>query len=245
MTYFSSFPTTPYNFGDETSADLFRNITLYSDVIDQIRDESTLYEEYTILENERPDQLAYRFYNNADYHWTFYLMNAKLRERGWPLSNNEVLRYAKAKYPNTTITTESKLVEFPTFFKTGDTVEGRSSGASGKIVHKNFDLGQLVIDTTGTVTFITGENIETSGTNELVFAKSVEDEYLAAHHYESGGEYVDILNDSGVPSLSLTRLEKTVLDELHRQNDDLKQIKVIKNQFINQIVSSFKEALRS
>ena len=118
---------------------------------------------------------------------------------------------------------------------------------SNKCLHRFSDWPrpENIIDTTGTVTFITGENIETSGTNELVFAKSVEDEYLAAHHYESGGEYVDILNDSGVPSLSLTRLEKTVLDELHRQNDDLKQIKVIKNQFINQIVSSFKEALRS
>mgnify|MGYP003115594589 CR=1 FL=1 len=39
--------------------------------------------------------------------------------------------------------------------------------------------------------------------------------------------------------------EKTWLDELTRQNDNLKQIKTIKKEIIGEVVKSFNSAIRS
>jgi len=246
MNFFKHFPIIEYKFGNETNSDIFRNITLYADAIDQIRDETSLYEDYTITENERPDQLSFRFYNSSNYYWTFYLMNNKLRESGWPLSNAQLLKHAEKQYKNKTITTSSAIINFPTFFKTGDTISGRTSGATGTITHKDFNLGQLTVSVNGSTQFIVGENIETTGTSDLISIQSYEDEYLAAHHYEnSSGEYVDIIDENGVASNAALYTEITILDELHRQNNELKQIRVVKPSRINEIVSSFKEAIRS
>jgi len=246
MNFFKHFPEIEYKFGNEANPDIFRNITLYADVIDQVKDNTSLYEDYTVIENERPDQLSFRFYGSSNFHWTFYLMNDKLRESGWPLSNAQLLEYVKERYKNKTITTLSTIINFPTFFKTGDTISGRTSGATGTITHKDFNLGQLTVSVNGSTQFIVGENIETTGTSELVLIGSYEDEYLAADHYEnSSGEYVDIIDANGAASNAALYTEVTILDKLHEQNDELKQIRVVKPSRINEIVSSFKEAIRS
>ena len=122
MTFFSSFPIIEYKFGDEDTTDLFRNLSIYSTVVDQIKNENSLYEDYQIIENQRPDQVSYILYNNPNFHWTFFLMNDNLREQGWPLTNLELLNFAKRKFPNKVLNTTSSLISFTSFFKTGDTI---------------------------------------------------------------------------------------------------------------------------
>ena len=39
MTFFSNFPVVQYKFGDEDTNDLFRNLSNYTTVIDQIKNE--------------------------------------------------------------------------------------------------------------------------------------------------------------------------------------------------------------
>ena len=63
------------------------------------------------------------------------------------------------------------------------------------------------------------------------------------HHYENAsGEYVDIDPNVDRPAIFT---EKTWLDELTRQNDNLKQIKIIKKDIIGEVVKSFNAAIRS
>jgi len=243
MTFFSSFPTIEYKFGDEDTTDLFRNLSINSTVFDQIKNENSLYQDYQIIENQRPDQVSFILYNNPNFHWTFFLMNDDLREQGWPLSNLELLNFAKRKFPNKVLNTTSSLISFTSFFKTGDTVTGRSSGATATILRRDLDLGKLVISNI-TGAFVAGENIETSGTTELVDVSSVVDEHLSVHHYENSGVIVDVLSN-GVPSPGASDVEKTILDELNSKNDNLRRIRIIKRDKINQVVSSFKKAVGS
>ena len=56
MSYFKNFPTVGYNFGDETDATVIQNITVMSEIIDQIKDNITIYRDYYIPEGERLDQ---------------------------------------------------------------------------------------------------------------------------------------------------------------------------------------------
>ena len=240
--YFQYFPRTFYRFGNETTGDIFQNITIYADVIDQIKDNTTTYTDYYIQDDERPDQTSFNLYGNTNFHWTFYLMNNKLREQGWPLSRSNVLQYAQKKYPNKTITTRTRLTSLTGFFKTGDIIEGRTSSATGEIQHRYLDLGQLVINVTSG-TFQEGELLQMSGTSDTVSVHSISDEYLSAHHYEDGNKVITDIDPTVGPGALLN--EVTYLDRVHSENDNLKQIRVIKPSLIIDVVNSFREAVTS
>jgi len=240
--YFQYFPRSFYRFGDETTSDVFQNITVYADVIDQIRDNTTTYADYYIQDNERPDQASFNIYGNTNFHWTFYLMNDKLREQGWPLSRSNVLRYAQKKYPNKTITTRTRLTSLTGFFKTGDTIEGRASGATANIIHRHLDLGQLVVNNISGI-FQAGELLQMAGTLDTVLVHSISDEYLSAHHYEDGDKVITDIDPTVGPGGLLT--EVTYLDRAHSENNNLKQIRVIKPSLIIDVVNSFREAVAS
>ena len=66
--------------------------------------------------------------------------------------------------------------------------------------------------------------------------------YNSAHHYENADkEWVDIDPETG-PGVSLTEI--TWLDRLVKANDDLRQIRVIRNNIIDDVVRSFRDAVR-
>ena len=79
--YFRNFPEIDYIFGNELNASKFENISIYSDVVDQVKNVVTAYEDYNIYPGERPDQVSFNLYGTTEHYWTFYLMNDKLREQ--------------------------------------------------------------------------------------------------------------------------------------------------------------------
>ena len=87
--FFKNFDIIDYRFGDNEPPVLFNNITQYVDMVDQLKDNVSFYNKYTIVAGERPDTLAYELYGNTDYYWTFYLMNDHIRESGFrfPITN--------------------------------------------------------------------------------------------------------------------------------------------------------------
>jgi len=240
MSYFRYFPLVNYKFGDETLPDAFQNISLYSNVVDEIKNNIAFYQDYYIPENERPDQTSYFLYETPTLHWTFFLMNDKLRQRGWPISNYNLIEKAKKDYSLTTLTTRSKLTDK---FKVGQTIIGNSSGTTAMINYRRLDLGQIIISQ-ASGSFIPGESIvstNSEGSTEQITLLSSSPEYLAAHHYENvSGEVVDIDPELG-PGSMLT--EVTHLDRLIEQNEDLKQIRIIKTNAISTVVSTFREAV--
>ena len=234
--FFEYFPQVSYKFGNEKTPDVFQNLSVYADVIDQVKDSKSLYTDYVVPEGERPDQTAVKLYGTPTYHWTFFLLNDKLREQGWPLSNTEARNYTIRKYPNDVITTRTALTSLTGFFKTGDIVTGRTSGVSSVILHRNLDLGQIVVKGN----FVAGEEIETSNTTDLVTVQSVSKQFNSAHHYKNTSGRVDIDPTIG-PGALLT--EVTYMDRVISQNNNLKQIRVFKSENINEIVKSFRESV--
>ena len=251
--FFQYFPKVDYKFGDEAEFNLIQNIALYADVIDQVKNEKSAYTDYTVFENERPDQVSFKLYGTPNHHWTFYLLNDKLREQGWPLTNVNVLKKAKRDYPNIVLNTRSNLGSVKGFFKTGDTINGRTSGAAAKIIHRHMNLGQLVVNDITGGPFQNGELLEMNDTLDTIRITTVVDEYLSAHHYENvDKEYVDLGYDSAGAAIPGQLLEPggllteiTYLDRLHAENNNLKQIRVFKTDVIQQVVSAFREAVAS
>ena len=242
MQYFKNFPAVPYGFGDESLPSVFRNLSLYATVIDEVRNNIAFYQDYHIQEFERPDQVSYKLYGTPNFHWTFYFMNDNIRERGWPLSNRDIIAKAQKLYSLNTITTRTLLVDR---FKIGQTISGTVSGATAKIDHRHLNIGQLVVSSV-VGTFRAGETVQSTnadGIVEEIVVTSFEEEYNSAHHYENAaGEYVDIDPTVG-PGAQLT--EVTYLDRLVNENDELKQIRVIKPTSVVDVTNAFKEAIRS
>lgn len=139
-----------YKFGDEIKPVLFPQLNSYVDVLDQMKEDLSFYQDYTILSGERPDVVSQKLYNTPDYGWTFFLMNDHLRESGWPINRETLRDRVKERYPHRTVTTKDDFTTKPYDFPVGKIVTGSESGTVGKIIRRIPELGQLIIDTTNT-----------------------------------------------------------------------------------------------
>tara|TARA_B100002019_G_scaffold134355_1_gene115620 strand:+ start:11575 stop:12336 length:762 start_codon:yes stop_codon:yes gene_type:complete len=253
MQYFNDFNKIFYKFGDEVDTVVYQDLSQYTDIVDQVKDGISFLNFHTIQEGFRPDQVSLQLYGTPLNYWTFYLLNDDIREQGWPLTNVELNAYIRKIFPNTVLNTRQP---FATKLKVGQTITGAVSGATGVILKRNLDLGQIVID--GISTFKSdGELINSTnadGVIETVQTISAVNEYQSASHYVNGsGEIVDLGVDSDTTSPNFGGLlppgsqitEKTHEDVYFTTNENLRQIKVIKPNIINNVISSFKKSIRS
>jgi hypothetical protein len=240
MSYFTNFPNILYKFGNNETETVFQDISAYVQIIDEIKDNINFYSSYTILEGERPDQLSQKLYGTPSMYWTFFLMNDNVRQLGWPLTQPQIQELVAKQFPKKVITTVADLTGI---FKVGQTITGLGSGATGTIISRRLDFGQLVINTTGT--FIAGELITSTvgtTTQSVLLSKGSTVQYETIHHWEdSDGDYVDIDPSVGTSAIytPITFYEKYVAD-----NDLLRTIKTIKPIAVNSVYRAFNESLR-
>ena len=74
---------------------LFKRAVLRDDVFDEI----TAFEKYSVVGDERPDQVAYNFYNDPNLDWVILTTNNIIHVRDeWPMCNQDFLTYLNEKY---------------------------------------------------------------------------------------------------------------------------------------------------
>ena len=253
MSYLENFSGVNYRFGNNERSVGFQNISVYADVIDQIKDNISTYEDYTILENMRPDQISAQIYGTTEYYWTFYILNDKLREQGWPLSQADVVEEVKKDFSGTTLVTATNLVDDQLTstgavrdkFIVGSSIQGQSSGVTGIINKIDYNLGQVVVK--DSKSFTAGETILLSSDVNVGFvATNVTAEHLSIHHYEdANNNYVDLVGSDGVVDITGGALNTAItqLDRYIKQNDNLKQIKVLRPGIAGSIVNALLTAI--
>ena len=237
MSYFRNMKYVPYQFGTSEEYTLHQNITAYVDIIDNVRNEASIYKKYRILPGDRPDNLSQKFYDHPKYYWTFFLMNDNLRNQGWPLDPYELLRLVQKERKDTVITSRNDLTGI---FNIGSTVTGSSSGAVGTIVDRKLDLGQLVIE--GTQNFLSGEEVtslEDAVLNSITLA-GVSPQYDSIWRYEEDGQPVDINPYEG-PGATVSGV--SYYDRYFRENENLRDIIVIKPNVIDTIYETHQETM--
>ena len=104
MTYFRELPNISYvsllpnqNRSDERIEvkNLFRRAKLRTDVDQSV----TAFDYYQVQDNERPDIIAQKIYENPELDWVIMITNNITSMRNqWPLSNNELYNYCLEKY---------------------------------------------------------------------------------------------------------------------------------------------------
>lgn len=246
--YFESVNLVDYRFGDNEDPVLFNNITAYVDIIDQLRENTSFYNKYTIISGERPDTLSYKLYKTTDHYWTFFLMNDNLRRDGWPISTSELNAVASSKYPNRVFTTTAEIADR---FYTGQTFQGLSSGTVGKILKRNLDLGQIFYDSggnnlnSGETVQLTAESLAgTDITNPNLVVLSDFSQVDSVHHYEDGdGLWQDIDPHTYIIPAGYSAVTRR--QRLEEANDALREIVVLKPEVVGRVTSEFAAFMRN
>ncbi len=74
---------------------LFKRAVLRDDVFNDV----TNFEKYSVEGDERPDQVAYNFYKDSGLDWIVLTTNNIIHVRDeWPMSNRDFLTYLNEKY---------------------------------------------------------------------------------------------------------------------------------------------------
>ena len=102
--YFRQLPNLDYPSlkNDRTSAydyQVVKNIFKRAIIRDDIFDEATAFTKYSVIGDERPDQVAAGFYNDSTLDWVVLTTNNIFHVRDeWPMGNQDFLTYLNEKY---------------------------------------------------------------------------------------------------------------------------------------------------
>ena len=99
MAYFSKFPLMAYDMANNGVYKLLPNILRRVKLRSGIRSGSFLFDNYDVKDGERPEDIAYKWFGDAEYHWVI-LMTNNITDRyyQWPLSQPQFQEYLKDKY---------------------------------------------------------------------------------------------------------------------------------------------------
>ena len=104
MPYFRELPNLKYAsvFNERTGIDeytLVKNIFRRPKVREDIKNIITSFNYYQIKDNERPDQIAEKYYGDSQLDWVILLTNNITNYNDqWPLDNNSLYKYLLDKY---------------------------------------------------------------------------------------------------------------------------------------------------
>jgi hypothetical protein len=99
MSYFSKFPLMAYDMKGDQNYKLLPDILRRVKLRTGIRSGTFLFDNYDVKDGERPEDIAFKLYGDAEYHW-IVLMTNNVTDRyyQWPLSQPELQEHLEDKY---------------------------------------------------------------------------------------------------------------------------------------------------
>ena len=92
--YFNNFPLVSYNFKKNNNFELLTNITLRYKIRDIIKSTASIFYEYSVKDEDRPDIIAHKYYNNSTLDWIILITNDIIDPYyDWPLNNDNFNKY--------------------------------------------------------------------------------------------------------------------------------------------------------
>jgi hypothetical protein len=100
MNFFRFFPRTNYGFQSATgNATLtITNPTVHVALIEKVNQVVTVFYDYVVQDEDRPDTVALKAYGGTDYTWLVLLVNNIFTLFDWPLTQREMALYLAEKY---------------------------------------------------------------------------------------------------------------------------------------------------
>mgnify|MGYP005739387341 FL=1 len=114
-----------------------RNIWRRAEVLTEFKSQVTIFNEITVRDGERPEDIATAFYNNPFYNWTVLIANDVVDVYSqWPRSITQLQDFINQKYDNPQATKHHVTTEVKDA-KNNIIVE------AGKVVASNYQISYL------------------------------------------------------------------------------------------------------
>ena len=99
MSYFSKFPLITYDIkGDKIRKllpDILRRVKLRA----AIKSGGMLFDKYDVKEGEKPEDVAFKWFGDAELHWVILMTNNVTdRYYGWPMNSAQFVEFLTDKY---------------------------------------------------------------------------------------------------------------------------------------------------
>ena len=99
MSYFSKFPLFAYDMKNNDNYKLLPDILRRVKLRATIKSGGMLFDRYDVKEGEKPEDVAYKWFGDAELHWVI-LMTNNITDRyyGWPLNHVQFAEFITDKY---------------------------------------------------------------------------------------------------------------------------------------------------
>ena len=99
MAYFSKFPLMAYDMAGNAQYKLLPNILRRVKLRSGLRSGAFLFDNYDVKDGERPEDVAFKWFGDAQLHWVI-LMTNNITDRyyQWPLTQPQFQEHLKDKY---------------------------------------------------------------------------------------------------------------------------------------------------
>lgn len=97
--YFNFFPRTNYQISSNNVLEVVTNITARFSFEEKIKQNSSAFYEYIIMDGDTPEILASKYYKHPERHWIILLFNDIIDPQyDWPLDYTSLYNYVNTKY---------------------------------------------------------------------------------------------------------------------------------------------------
>jgi len=103
MSYFSKFPLMTYDIKGNKVRKLLPNILRRIKLRALIKSGGMIFDRYDVKEGEKPEDVAYKWFGDAELHWVI-LMTNNITDRyyGWPMNSVQFAEFLADKYGDNT-----------------------------------------------------------------------------------------------------------------------------------------------
>ena len=99
MAYFARFPMMVYDVKGNKDYKLLPDILRRVKIRSGLRSGSFMFDNYDVKDGERPEDIAYKWFGDAEYHWVILMTNNVTdRYYQWPLSQPQFQEHIADKY---------------------------------------------------------------------------------------------------------------------------------------------------
>lgn len=97
--YFKDYPLVNFSLKKNLNTELLTDITVRYKVRDVVKNTAAIFYDYVVKDEDRPDIIAHKFYNNSTLDWIILITNDIIDPYyDWPLNNDNFNKYMKNIY---------------------------------------------------------------------------------------------------------------------------------------------------
>ena len=102
--YFRPFPKIQYDIKKNKLPLLLTNVTARYKIRDVLKSKVAIYYDYIVKDGDRPDLIAYKYYDDETLDWLIYLVNDIIDPYyDWPLKQDAFEKYMRSLYGSTSV----------------------------------------------------------------------------------------------------------------------------------------------